>query len=89
VIEKCVDQCPGRVSVSRMNHNPCRLIDNNDGGILIEDGEREKLWFQGKRFGPRNGSRYNIVRLETGTGFGMSLIEKDRSFINQFFGLRT
>jgi hypothetical protein len=56
MIEKSIDQGTRRVPISRMNNHSRRLIDDDDGGILIEDGERERFWIERKRFRFRKGS---------------------------------
>jgi hypothetical protein len=51
MIKKGIDQCAGWVSISRMNDHARRLVNDDDGWVLIKDGEREGFWFERKGFG--------------------------------------
>ena len=72
-----------------MDHHVRGLIDDDDGGILIQNGKREAFRPKGEGFRFWKPSRDPIVRLEVCAGLGWPPIKKDKAFLDQFFGLRS
>jgi 3-methyladenine DNA glycosylase Mpg len=53
MVKKGIDQCAGRISISRMNDHTWRLVNYNERWVLIKNGKRKGLCLEGKRFGLR------------------------------------
>jgi hypothetical protein len=89
MVEEGVDQRAGRISRSRMNDHPRWLVNDDHGGIFIEDSEGKRFRFQRKGFGPGESDRNEVSCFQVDTGFGGSLIQKNIILLDQSFGLRT
>jgi hypothetical protein len=51
MMEKCINQCSGCVSRSRMDNHAGWFVNHDDGGIFIQDREGEGFGFQREGFG--------------------------------------
>jgi hypothetical protein len=72
-----------------MDNHAGWFVNHDDGMIFIQDREGEGFGLQRKGFGFGKRPRDQVSRFDMGAGFGFLVIEKDRSFFNQFFGPRT
>jgi hypothetical protein len=48
VMDQGIDQCPRRISCSRMNDHPRGFVKHDDGWIFIKDRNRKGLGFEGE-----------------------------------------
>jgi hypothetical protein len=72
------------IAGGRMDHHTRRLVDNNDGGIFVKDGDRERFGFDRKRLGLGKDTGNEIAWFHMSTGLRGLVVEKDGPFFNQF-----
>ena len=49
MVQQCIGERAVPVTAAGMNHEPGGLVDDDDGGVLIHDGERDRLRHEGCR----------------------------------------
>ena len=69
VVQQCVDESAARVPGRGMDDHSCRLVDDDDIGILIQDGQRQRFSLRCRfdRFRDVDGDRmacfHRLIRL--------------------------
>jgi hypothetical protein len=89
VIKERIHQGARWVAGGRMDHHASGFVDDNDGGILVKDGEREGLGFDRKRLGLGKDAGNEIACLQMAPGLRGLAVEQNGLLFNQFFHLRT
>lgn len=67
-----------------MDHHAGRLVDDNEGGIFVKNGERERFGFDRKRLGLGKDTGNEVPWFHMGAGLRGLVVEKDGLFFNQF-----
>ncbi len=86
MIKKGIDQCAGRISISRMHNHSGRLVNDDDGGVLMTGWSGEEVPVGEKEdSGAGRLPEIHVPGFKMSTGFGRSLIEKDMMFLESNF----
>ena len=51
MVDQCVDERTGPITIPRMHDEPCRLVDDNEVSVFIEDTKRDFLAHRGSILG--------------------------------------
>ena len=72
-----------------MDHHAGTLVDDDEGGVFVKNGERERFGFDRKRLGLGKDTGNEIPWFHMGAGLRGLAVEQNGLFFNQFFHVRT
>jgi hypothetical protein len=81
--EKAVNKRPFQMPGGRVNNESRRLIQNDERGILVEEGELYNFRLQVVGSGRRNRDGHSIRGLEPVTWLGLPVVNPDTSIPDQ------
>jgi len=77
--EKTMNKGPCQMTGGRMNDQPRRLIQDDKGGIFMDEGKLYSFRPQMVRPGRRNRDGYSVRGLEPVTWLGLPIVNQDGS----------
>jgi hypothetical protein len=87
--EKAMNQCPCQMPRGRVNHQPGRLIQDDQGGIFMDESEPYSFRLQMVWPSRRNRDAHFVRQLEPITWLDGSVVNLDSPVPDQFLNSRT